>query len=101
VNGNGTSGNTSPVSATPTSGGGSLPSGQTDTDIGGPSPAGTASYSSGVYTVTGGGANIYGTSDQYNYVHQSGAGDETLIARVTGLSGSNLNAYAKAGVEFR
>ena len=40
----------------------SLPSGWTDADIGGPSPAGAASSSpprpSGVYTLTGGGADI-------------------------------------------
>jgi len=88
------------VSVTPTSGG-ALPAGQTDADIGGPNPTGTASYNSGVYTTTAGGANIYGTSDQYNYIYQSGSGDQTLIARMTGLSGTNLSPYAKAGVEFR
>jgi len=90
------------VSVTPTSSG-ALPSGQTDADIGSPSPAGTASYASstGVYTITAGGANIFSTSDQFNYVKQSGAGDATLIAHVTGLSGTGLSPYAKAGVEFR
>ena len=31
----------------------------------------------------------------------SWTGDETIVARVTGLSGTSLNASAKAGVMFR
>jgi len=100
VNSSGTSANTSPVSATP-SGGSNLPAGQTDMDIGGSLPAGTGNDSGGVYTLTGGGANIWGTSDQFNYVYQRGSNDETIVTRVTGLSGTNLNASAKAGIMFR
>jgi len=101
VNSSGTSANSSPVSATPSGGSSSLPAGQTDVDIGGSLPAGTGNDSGGVYTLTGGGANVWGTSDQFNYAYQSGGGDETIITRVTGLSGAGLNASAKAGIMFR
>ncbi len=78
----------------------SLPSGWTDADIGAPSPAGAASCSaSNVYTLTGGGADIYGTSDQFNYAWQTLPGDGTIIAQVT--SQTNSNGWAKAGVMIR
>ena len=73
----------------------------TDADIGGPSPAGSASYtaSSDTYTVAGGGADIQGTSDQFNFLYKPVNGNATLIARVT--SEQNTNTWAKAGVMFR
>ena len=60
-----------------------LPAPKTDADIGSPTLAGSAAYSSGVYTVQGSGADIYGTSDQFNFVSQPLTGNQTLIARVT------------------
>ena len=73
----------------------------TDADIGAPSPAGSSSYtaSTDTYTVAGGGADIQGASDQFNYLYKTVNGDATLIARVTGEQ--NTNAWAKAGVMFR
>ncbi len=70
-------------------------------DIGGPGLAGSASYNSGsgVYTVTGGGTDIYGTSDKFRFVHEPWTGDGRIIARVTAVE--NTHAWAKAGVMFR
>ncbi len=76
-----------------------LPAGWSDADIGGPSPAGSASCTNNVYTVSGGGADIWNAADQFNYCSQSVCGDQTLIARVTYQS--NTNGWAKAGVMFR
>jgi Fn3 associated len=64
------------------SSGGSLPTGWSDLDIGSPGIAGSASYSSGTFTVKGSGADIYGSSDQFNYVSQSVNGNLTITARV-------------------
>ena len=61
--------------------------------------AGSASYSSGVFTVNGGGADIWGTSDQFNYVSQPLTGDGSIVARVT--SQSNTDPWAKAGVMIK
>ncbi len=58
-----------------------LPTGWSDADIGGPSPVGSAICTSGVYTVVGGGTNITGTSDQFNFASQTVSGDQTMIAR--------------------
>jgi hypothetical protein len=71
----------------------------TDADIGGPSPAGSASVASGVYTVNGGGADIYGASDQFNFYSESATGNGTLIVQVT--SQTNTSVWAKAGLMFR
>ncbi len=72
-----------------------------DTDVGSPAISGSASYNNGVFTVNGAGADIWGTSDQFNYVNQpvTGDGNATLIARVT--SQSNTSSNAKAGIIFK
>jgi regulation of enolase protein 1 (concanavalin A-like superfamily) len=78
---------------------GQLPSPWLDTDVGSPALAGSASYSNGVYTVNGAGADIYGTSDQFNYVNQPASGNGTIVARVT--SQTNTSTNAKAGIMFK
>jgi hypothetical protein len=73
----------------------------TDSNIGSPSPTGTSSFNSstGVYTVTGGGSDIWGTSDKFNYDYASYSGNGSIVARVTAVS--NANGWSKAGVMFR
>jgi hypothetical protein len=76
-----------------------LPSPWVDQDIGSPGFAGSASLWGGTFTVNGGGADIWGSSDQFNFASQPLAGDGEIIARVVGLG--NTNAWAKAGVMIR
>jgi regulation of enolase protein 1 (concanavalin A-like superfamily) len=78
---------------------GPLPSPWLDSDVGSPAIAGSASYTNGVFTVNGAGADIWGTSDQFNYAYQNVNGNGTLIARVT--SQSNTSSNAKAGIMFK
>ena len=78
---------------------GALPSGWTDTDVGAVGIPGSASYSSGTFTVSGSGADITGTNDEFNYVYQSVSGDLTLVAQVETENGTQ--PYAKAGVMIR
>lgn len=75
------------------------PSPWTDSDVGSPSVAGSASYLNGVFTVKGSGADIYGTSDQFNFVSQPIDGDVTLTARVATQQDTNVSA--KAGIMMR
>ena len=71
-----------------------------DLDIGAPGVAGSVSYGGGVTTVSGSGADIYGTSDQFNYVYQPTTSTSfTIQAEVT--SQTNTNSWAKAGVMIR
>jgi TolB protein len=62
------------------------PIGQFDshTDVGAPAVAGSAGYdvASGDYTVTGGGANIWSTNDQFQFVWKKMSGDFIVRARV-------------------
>ena len=61
--------------------------------------AGNASYAGGTYTVSGAGADIWGTNDAFHFVRQTLAGDGAIIARVA--SQTHTNAWAKAGVMLR
>ena len=78
---------------------GNLPSPWVTQGVGSPSPAGNASFSNGVFTVNGGGADIWGTADSFQYVSQSMTGDFTLVARITSMG--NTSSFAKAGIMLR
>jgi regulation of enolase protein 1 (concanavalin A-like superfamily) len=88
------------VQVTPAgSSGGALPAPWTDSDVGSPSPAGSAQYNNGTFAVDGSGADIWGTSDQFNYVNQPATTSGTITARVT--SQTNTSSNAKAGLMFK
>jgi regulation of enolase protein 1 (concanavalin A-like superfamily) len=78
---------------------GPLPSPWSDTDVGAPTPSGSAGYTGGVYTVNGSGTDIWGTSDQFNYVNQPANGSGSIVARVT--SQTNTSSNAKAGIIYK
>ncbi len=68
-------------------------------DIGTIASKGSNSSSSGTFTVTSGGSDIWGTSDAFRYDETSLTGNGTIIAKVSSLS--DANAWAKAGVMIR
>jgi regulation of enolase protein 1 (concanavalin A-like superfamily) len=68
-------------------------------DLGAPTLSGTASQASGIFTITGAGTDIGGTSDQFIFVYQQVSGDVDIVARVDDLDGAG--DYAKAGVMIR
>lgn len=68
-------------------------------DIGCPSRSGSVSYSNGIYTVKGGGADIFGEEDQFYYVYNTHSGDGEIVAQV--LSVSNTHTWAKGGIMLR
>lgn len=74
---------------------------RTSEDIGNPRGRGSSSVDpkSGTWSVGGGGADIYGTSDQFHFVSQEFATDGTIIAKVTAVQ--RTDGYSKAGVMFR
>jgi glucose/arabinose dehydrogenase len=69
------------------------------TDIGKVNVQGNASISSGTFSVSGSGRDIYNADDQFRYVYQAITGNCDIRARVTGMT--NTNAWAKAGVMIR
>ncbi|MGG9972211.1 hypothetical protein ACQ33O_10490 [Ferruginibacter sp. SUN002] len=61
--------------------------------------AGSAGYNLDTFKVSGSGADIYGTTDAFQYAYQPITGDVTIIAKV--LSIDNTNVWAKAGLMIR
>ncbi|MDD5262303.1 MAG: family 16 glycosylhydrolase [Methylacidiphilales bacterium] len=83
---------------------GGLPSPWINQDIGSVGVTGSSSYSGGVFTVNGSGADIWGSADGFQYVSQTVSGTtHTISARVTqpGTSGGTQPGYGKAGIMFR
>ena len=78
---------------------GDVPAPWSHGDIGGVSQPGNASVNSGVWTVSGSGADVWGTSDQFHFAYQSLTGDGTITARVTSVQ--NTDQWTKVGVMFR
>ena len=79
--------------------GGTLPSPWIDGDVGSVPIPGSASYSSGTFTITASGADIWGTADAFHYVYQPLNGDGSIVARVDTLQ--NTYSWAKSGVMIR
>ncbi len=78
---------------------GALPSPWSSADIGSVGLAGSASYASGTFTLTGSGADIWGTADAFRFVYRPLNGDGTIVARVASLG--NTASWAKTGVMIR
>ena len=76
-----------------------LPGPWVSQDIGNPAVSGQASYSSGTFTVSGAGADIWGTNDQFRFVYQPLSGNGAIVARVASLQG--IAAWTKVGVMIR
>ena len=76
-----------------------LPVGWQDQDIGGPANPGSAGYTNGAWTLTGGGSDIWNNADQFNFTAESWTGDGTLMVRVLSLGATD--PWAKAGLMFR
>jgi TolB protein len=72
------------------------------TDVGNPTQKGSAQVGAAhaTYEVTGGGANIWGTSDQFHFLWKKLSGDMSLSARVR-FVGEGKVAHRKAGLMVR
>ena len=64
---------------------------------------GLSDFSDGTYTLEGWGADIWGTSDEFHFVHRSLTGDGEIIARVNSVEQgvADPHIWAKAGVMLR
>jgi hypothetical protein len=77
----------------------SLPSGWSSTDIGAVGAAGSATGSGGSFTVTGAGADIWGSADAFRFVYTTLTGDGSIVADVT--AEQYVANWTKAGVMMR
>ena len=64
---------------------------------------GLSEFSGGTYTIEGWGSDIWGTSDEFHFVHRSLTGDGEIIARVNSVEQgvNDAHVWAKAGVMMR
>ncbi|HVY86750.1 MAG TPA: hypothetical protein VG943_16580 [Caulobacterales bacterium] len=69
-------------------------------DIGATAIAGAGSFENGRYTVTGGGANIWGDVDAFHYVYTQRSGDLHVAADI-GFVGQGVEEHRKAGLMIR
>jgi regulation of enolase protein 1 (concanavalin A-like superfamily) len=77
---------------------GALPTGWEARDIG-MSGTGSTTSANGTWTVTGGGANIWDTADQFHFAYRAISGDLDIRARISAFDPPN--EWAKAGVMVR
>ncbi|MGB8166735.1 MAG: Calx-beta domain-containing protein [Chthoniobacteraceae bacterium] len=89
------------VTITGLSGGGTVGATTTTADIGAVAAVGNSSESGGTYTVTGSGADIWNTVDEFRYTWfpVTSSANCTITARV--VSQGNTAVWAKAGVMIR
>jgi hypothetical protein len=80
-------------------GGTALPAPWADGDIGSVPFAGSASDSSGTFTIKASGADIWGTADAFHYVYQPLTGDGSIELRVASVT--EASTWSKAGVMIR
>ncbi len=76
-----------------------LPTGWSSLDVGSVPFAGSSSFSGGTFTLTGSGADVWGTADQFQYAYRSLTGDGTIVARVASVQ--NVASWVKAGIMIR
>jgi hypothetical protein len=80
-------------------GGGSLPAGWSHTDVGAVAAAGDASFTNGVFTVRGSGADIWGTADEFHFAYQQLTTQFEIVTRADSVQ--NVHAWTKAGLMVR
>jgi regulation of enolase protein 1 (concanavalin A-like superfamily) len=68
-------------------------------DIGAVGVAGSTSMTNGVFTLTGAGADIWGTADAFHFTYQRLTGDGAIVARVNTVSATNV--WHKVAVMIR
>jgi fibronectin type 3 domain-containing protein len=91
-------GNESALSSSASATTGAAPS-WADADIGAVAAAGSFTDNGTALTITGSGADIWSTADEFHFAYRQLTGDGTLIARVTTIT--NGNVWSKVGLMVR
>ena len=78
---------------------GAVPAGWQNRDVGAVGAPGSASFNGGVFSISGSGADIWGTADELHYAYITVSRDFEIIARVASIQ--NVNAWTKAGLMIR
>jgi len=70
-------------------------------DIGSPRPEGKSAQQGDNWTVTGGGSDIFGVSDQFHFVSNPASGNCTLTAKIVSVGEAGCHDWAKAALMIR
>jgi regulation of enolase protein 1 (concanavalin A-like superfamily) len=81
------------------SSGNTIPSGWSHTDIGDVSATGSASFNGSVWTVSGSGADIWGTADEFHFAYRQQQTTFEIETRVDSVQ--NIHPWTKAGLMVR
>jgi hypothetical protein len=76
-----------------------LPPGWGEVEVGSPAIAGSALYSNGLWTVAGGGRDIWDAGDQFHFVTNSLTGDGSFFVRLARQAGTE--SWTQAGIMLR
>jgi hypothetical protein len=76
-----------------------LPDGWESHDVGMPSLPGGSAYAGGVFSVAGGGLDVWHTADQFHFAYTGASGDVDIVARIAQVD--HLHPLMKAGVMIR
>jgi hypothetical protein len=76
-----------------------LPTGWFSQDVGAVGAVGSVTAAGGTWIVSGSGADVWDTTDEFRYVYRTWTGDGTIVARVTALTAAD--EWTKAGVMMR
>ena len=78
-----------------------LPLGWSNADVGATGVTGRSTYNtpSATFSIKGGGADVWGNADAFQFAYQSLTGDGSIVARVATVQ--NTNSRTKAGVMMR
>ena len=68
-------------------------------DIGNPDVSGSSEIQSNSISITAGGADVWGTQDEFRFVYTEQTGDFDLVAKIESLKAAHL--YTKAGLMAR
>jgi VCBS repeat protein len=79
--------------------GNTLPAGWSSSDVGSVSAAGSAGFAGSTWTVTGSGADIWGTADEFRFVYRAQPTAFEIQTRVDTVQ--NVHPWTKAGLMVR
>jgi regulation of enolase protein 1 (concanavalin A-like superfamily) len=81
------------------SSGNTIPSGWSHGDVGNVATAGSANFDGSIWTVTGSGADIWGTADEFHFAYRQLPTEFEIQTRVDTVQ--NVHAWTKAGLMVR
>ena len=76
-----------------------LPQGWNNRDIGAVAELGSANFSNSTFSVTGSGADIWNSADEFHFTYTTLTGDGSVVAKVASLEA--IDSWTKAGVMLR